>query len=89
MGAINNITTGNGYGWYVASCDAAGTNKGRYFSLNNAQSASLTAKTVDASEILHSRTNTATTGTVADNFNLTYLKRTNVQNGAGGTLTSA
>lgn len=58
--------------------------------MNNAQSsATLQARTNDASEILFSRTGTHTTGTIADSFNLQYLKRTSIQNGAGGTFTSA
>lgn len=53
------------------------------------QSANLAARTNDASEILFSRTNTRTSTTVADNFNLSYWKDTAVQNGAGGTFTVA
>jgi len=71
-----------------ASNTALGT-KVQFFSLNNAQSANLAARTHDASEILHSRTNTATTGTKADDFNLVYMKRTSVQNGVDGTFTQA
>lgn len=86
----NAAWTWSAYGWYVASIGSnAGWNNGRYFSLNNAQSwTGLEARSNDASEILFSRTWTHTTGTVADNFNLSYFKRTNIQNGAGGTLTA-
>lgn len=54
--------------------------------MNNAQSAVLANRSIDASEILFSRTNTATSGTKTDAFNLSYFKRTSVQNGAGGTF---
>lgn len=84
--------SGIGVGWYVEqliSTGHTGSPNAKYFSLNNNQSASLAARTTDCSDILHARTNTATTGTVADNFNLVYFKRTSVQNGTGGTFTSA
>lgn len=60
---------------------------GKYFSLNNAQSGALQARTNDASEVLFSRTYTGT-GTVTDNFNLTYWKRTNIANNAAATYTA-
>ena len=49
----------------------------------------LVAKTTNPFDFRVSRTNTRTSTTVADNYNLSYLQRTNVQNGAGGTFTSA
>lgn len=74
MGNIGNATAGNG---------------GRYMSFNNAQSsATLEARTNPSIELLFSRTSTATSGTVADNFDLHYMKRTSIMNGAGGTLTA-
>jgi hypothetical protein len=78
----------SGIGWNVLSMTNG--NIAKFFSLNTSIStSSLIARTIDASEILSSRTSTATTGTVADNFNLSYFKRTSVQNGAGGTFTAA
>jgi len=93
LGQYSSGGTGTIYGWYVGNLvrtNATGEfTKSQYFSLNNAQSANLVARTVNTAEWLFSRTNTATTGTVADNFNGFYFERTNVQNGAGGTLTAA
>lgn len=89
MGNIGNGTGTTGYGIYMNSLNHTGTGNERYFSLNNNQSASLAAQTSDCADILYSRTNTATTGTIADNYNVLYIKRTNVQNGAGGTFTNA
>lgn len=65
-------------------------NDTKYFSLNNAQSANLTSGSMilDPSEILHSRVNTATSLTVADNFNLLNLKRTSIQNWTWWTFTA-
>ena len=92
VNGMNGTNTLNAYGWYVGNLVAASTTFeptiSKFFSLNNAQSAAIKARTVDAADILFSRENTATTGTIADNFNLTYFKRTNIQNGAGGTLTA-
>lgn len=89
MGNIGNGTGTTGYGIYMNSLNHTGTGNERYFSLNNNQSASLAAQTSACADILYSRTNTATTGTVADDYSVLYIKRTNVQNGAGGTFTSA
>jgi hypothetical protein len=88
---IINTQTGTGYGWYVANLGTGNQGvAGRYFSLNNNQSGSLSQnRTADTAEILFSRTNTATSGTRADNFNIAYFRRTSVQNGAGGTFTAA
>lgn len=43
----------------------------------------------DFSRITRQRTNTHTTGTLAENYALNYFKRTSIQNGAGGTFTAA
>lgn len=42
----------------------------------------------DFSQTTRQRTNTHTSSTLAENFNLQYFKRTSIQNGAGGTFTS-
>lgn len=52
-------------------------------SLNSTKSGALAAKSTGYFELFTSRTNTATTGTVADSYDLSYIKRTSVQNGAG------
>jgi len=62
---------------------------GKIMSLNSTKSGALAAKSTGYFELFTSRTNTATTGTVADSYDLSYIKRTSVQNGAGWTLTSA
>jgi len=81
--------------WYVANLRATNwwwvhVPTAKWFSLNNAQSANLVWKdiTVDTADIIHSRTNTATTWTVDDNFNQLNIKRTSIQNGSGWTLNS-
>ena len=48
----------------------------------------LTSKTLDFSTTENSRTSTRLSGTTADNYNVQYIKRTSIQNGAGGTLTA-
>lgn len=52
-------------------------------------STTLTVRTTDCNEFKLSRENKATSGTIADNYNTAYIKRTSIQNGAGGTLTAA
>jgi hypothetical protein len=90
QGTIASASSGNHYGWYVGQLSFSSTALGKYFSLNNTQSgSSLNARTSDASECLYSRESTATSGTLADDFNLFYFKRTSIQNGAGGTFTAA
>jgi len=91
MGDISSAAAGTGIGWYVPELVAnfaysTEPTKSQYFSFNNSNSAALVARTVNTAEWLFSRTNTRTSTTVTDNFNLLYMKRTNVQNGAGGTL---
>ena len=77
------------YGWYVGNIWNVATSTWKYFSLNNAQSSSsLSARTTNTAEWLFSRTNTATSWTIADNYNWLYFKRTSVQNWAWGTFTS-
>lgn len=77
------------YGWYVGNIWNVATSTWKYFSLNNAQSSSsLSARTTNTAEWLFSRTNTATSWIIADNYNWLYFKRTSVQNGAWWTLTS-
>ena len=53
-----------------------------------ASSSTFTGRSISAIDMRMSRTNTATTWILADSFDLQYLKRTSVQNGAGGTLTA-
>lgn len=50
---------------------------------------SLANRATDGKFVSLSRTSTRTSGTTADNYKLVNFKRTNVQNGAGGTLTAA
>ena len=88
----NGANNTNAIGWYVGSLNGSNTTepiKSQYFSLNNGQSGTMSARTVDTAEWLFSRTNTRTSTTVADSYNLLYMKDTAVQNGVGGTLTSA
>lgn len=74
------------YWRYVNSIWATARDNSKYFSLNNNQSWNLwsTWRSLDTSEILFSRTHTWTT-TLTDNFNIMYLKRTNVVNNASAT----
>lgn len=82
--------TWDAYGWRVSNIGSATWwNAWRFFSLNNAQSSwTLQARTNDSSEILFSRTWTASSWTVADNFNVLNIKRTSVQNWAWWTFTT-
>lgn len=88
MGSLNN-SSWIWYWLYITSADSTTTARWVFFSLNNTQNANIDARTLDMSEILSSRTNTATTWTKADNFNIMYLKRTSIQNWTGWTFTSA
>lgn len=57
-----------------------------FFTRAHTASGTLTANTTTQSSMTMSRTNTATTGTVTDNYVGQLFSRTNVQNGTGGTL---
>ena len=50
--------------------------------------ASLTAKTGSLAAVTASRTDTRTSGTTADDYDMLSLTRTNIMNGTGGTLTA-
>ena len=50
--------------------------------------ASITAKTGSLAAVTASRTDTRTSGTTADDYDLFSLTRTNIMNGTGGTLTA-
>lgn len=62
---------------------------GRFINSVSTASGAINSKTNDTVLFDYSRTNTATTGTVADNFNLWYYHRTNIQNGTWWTFTSS
>lgn len=93
MGTVGGPYSGGNksYGWYVAALNSAGAgDRSKYFSLNEAASGTgIEARTSSMSEILVSRTETRTSGTTADDFDILNIVRTSVMNGAGGTLTAA
>jgi len=82
----NNLTTGNNT---VISSTSTSLSSGELLKADHtASGSSITNKTGNLSSIISSRTDTRTSGTTADNFDVLSLKRTNVMNGSGGTLTS-
>ena len=91
----NTLTDGSGSGLttalYVSKLGIVNKgNAAKFFSLNNTQSGTtLESRTNDTSEYVLSRTSTATSGTVADNYNILKISNTNVMNGSGGTFTVA
>ncbi len=56
---------------------------------HTASGSSITAKTGQLIDVVSSRTETRTSGTTADDYDGLSVIRTNVMNGAGGTLTAA
>lgn len=83
-------TTGNAFETSNAFGAANVNWNGRFIlGLITQSSATLTARTNPMVAVSLSRTSTATSGTVADNYNFASFVRTNIQNGAGGTFTAA
>lgn len=84
--SADGLTTG--VGALIASTSAA-LAAGQLLNIDHtASSATLVAKTGQLIDIVANRTNTALAGTVADDYDALSLIRTNIQNGAGGTLTA-
>ena len=80
-------STGTGTA-YVATSSKVGGGE-QFVNFAHTASGTLTACTVDKTTVLSSRTHTSTSTTVSDSYNVSYIKRTNVTTGVGGTLTAA
>ena len=82
---LGNITgiTGTGIAAYLG--DSA-TAKILDFGTYTTNGAITLARTADPISFLNNRTYKSTSGTITDNYNLQYLKRTSIMNGAGGTF---
>lgn len=82
----NSITTGN---VMDITSTSTGITTGKVLNVALTSSGSgLSNKTTSISSLTSSRTETRTTGTTSDDYDLLSLTRTNTMNGVGGTLTS-
>ncbi|MEK7619811.1 MAG: hypothetical protein AAB413_01060 [Patescibacteria group bacterium] len=81
----NSLTTGKGAS--ITSTSTAFTS-GTLLDVDYDASGSLSAKSISFAEITGVRENTATVGTLSDNYDLARFVRSSTQNGTGGTFSS-